>query len=490
MDQQPNTNQLNPNTGQDNAPIEVFSVRTMQKDIERIRQGLEVQSEVMNIQASQDKDAARKFASPASVHVDNELPPKEASTPLPAVGQRATLSAQAMPARDSSLATSVNKTLAVPVFSAKPLSGGTAIQPKPIPAASEQPKPIPQFTRTNVPVREGTPGMNMPRANQPIETLKAQARPTISTVPKGGKVVVENSFDNKGLSLFARLFPTRKKLIFTALIGIVLLSALTYILFAYFGKPLPGTEYIWNANRTAISPIAGNATATPNPTPASTTPEPSVSSQLTATSANASAPLLPVSRMGIATLKSDSTKVTLLGKLSGYSVISQNPGEFTRIIAQREGGETLSTKEFFTFLGINASEELINELSSDMVIFLYGPKDLPQNASSKDKNAQLGLIMAIKGSVESVRTTMKKWESTLAGDFAPLSLDRGWQSGSALFFDTNVYQGTQVRFQNFPSPFVSIDYAIYEGGKTPVLIMTSSRESMYAAISALNFVSD
>jgi len=81
---------------------------------------------------------------------------------------------------------------------------------------------------------------------------------------------------------------------------------------------------------------------------------------------------------------------------------------------------------------------------------------------------------------------LKDWENTMTTDLNPIFLRDEIPSAATEGFQDNVYQGISIRYLNFSTPDLSIDYAIVDNK----LIITTSRESMYAAIDCLRPVSE
>ncbi|MFH1461213.1 MAG: hypothetical protein ABIF84_02225 [Patescibacteria group bacterium] len=95
---------------------------------------------------------------------------------------------------------------------------------------------------------------------------------------------------------------------------------------------------------------------------------------------------------------------------------------------------------------------------------------------------RLGLVINVLAS-ETLIEDLKAWEQTMINDLKPLLLKDQVPAPATLEFQDNLYQETDVRYLNFPDPDLSIDYAVVDNK----LIITTSRESMYAVINALSF---
>ena len=76
---------------------------------------------------------------------------------------------------------------------------------------------------------------------------------------------------------------------------------------------------------------------------------------------------------------------------------------------------------------------------------------------------------------------LKIWEDTIKYDLEPLFLEEQIPASLTEEFQDNAYRNIAIRYMNFPGPDLSIDYALAANK----LVITTSRESMYAAIDVL-----
>ena len=113
----------------------------------------------------------------------------------------------------------------------------------------------------------------------------------------------------------------------------------------------------------------------------------------------------------------------------------------------------------------------------DYTLLSYGQKD-------QDGGNRLVLIVALEQEVELNISTIQSedWESDLVADFSALLFYDETLEPATEGFQDNLYKGTGIRYINFPEPGLSIDY-LASGNK---FIITTSRESAYAVIDALN----
>lgn len=296
----------------------------------------------------------------------------------------------------------------------------------------------------------------------------------------------------KGIARFHRLFPTRRRLIIAAAIVCIALIAGAYALFAKFGRPLPGTRYFLPTASPSVTPqVSFSPTPAPSPS-AKPTPPPSATPTPAPTPA-LQAKHLPFSRLARPKLPENATSVTLLEALAKSSRINQQAGDFANIMLLNGATESLlTTREFFTLFGIRTPDGFFDVVSEEAILFFYAPRDTGTfgTVASASQPSHFGLLVGLNDSPENTRNLMRTWEATMGGDLAPLAIDRPFAPGSSTLFNTNVFQGATIRYQNFPDPYTAIDYTVYEGSSPALLVITTSRESMYAAVAALNFGSE
>ncbi len=101
---------------------------------------------------------------------------------------------------------------------------------------------------------------------------------------------------------------------------------------------------------------------------------------------------------------------------------------------------------------------------------------------SQPTGNRLAMIIALAEGVD-LSQELRNWETSIKTDLKAffLGLDIEIQPTAAEEFQDNLYRDVAIRYLNFPGPDLSIDYAVV-GNK---LVITTSRESMYAAIDTL-----
>lgn len=94
--------------------------------------------------------------------------------------------------------------------------------------------------------------------------------------------------------------------------------------------------------------------------------------------------------------------------------------------------------------------------------------------------SRLGIIIDMGQSATLIQD-LKNWEGTIVADLKPMLLRNEIPAGFTEQFQDNTYQEVAIRYMNFPMPDLSLDYGIVN----EKLILTTSRDSMYAMIDAL-----
>lgn len=129
-----------------------------------------------------------------------------------------------------------------------------------------------------------------------------------------------------------------------------------------------------------------------------------------------------------------------------------------------------SLSDFISFLGINLPTEIIQ---SNYTFFSY----------RQPEGARLGLVIQLKEGAD-LSETLNLWETNIQEDLKALFIGLNEQdvlTAATEEFQDNTYNEIAIRYLNFPSSDLSIDYAVVDDK----LIIATSKESMYAAIDAL-----
>lgn len=176
----------------------------------------------------------------------------------------------------------------------------------------------------------------------------------------------------------------------------------------------------------------------------------------------------------------DKSEETLLPeKLAEVLGQEQEKGVLKRVLVKVADGvekEYLDLDGLISSLGINIPSEVSQFVEEavtnggNYTLFLYG----------QPEGNRLGLIINLKDGAE-ITEIMTAWEETAKADLSPLLAGADIANLPAEEFKDNLYQGVNIRYVNFPEPDLSIDYAIIGN----LLVIGSSRESMYAAVDNL-----
>src|SRR3989338_7200391 len=194
---------------------DLFTIRTMKGDIERLRQGLPLTETPYTSPTPPQFDPSRRLASDISEHNSSELPPQEARQAL----------GVSIPAMQP------------PAYT--PPAGGSTQRPT-LPSYAT----TPYVGSTVLPAREP----------KPIETLQPKAQPSIPTQPRGGVIEAvtpaeelagERETSGKIITFLRQGFSSQKRITAGVSAALCLLVVGAYALFAVFGKPLPGWQFVF-----------------------------------------------------------------------------------------------------------------------------------------------------------------------------------------------------------------------------------------------------
>lgn len=158
------------------------------------------------------------------------------------------------------------------------------------------------------------------------------------------------------------------------------------------------------------------------------------------------------------------------------------PGTFIELVP-KYNGELLTISQLFKGLALNPPEAAVGNLKN-YTMYLYSQEEL----FTQERRNRLGIAFKIKeGEVQTVENSMEQWEKNLPDDF--YKVHSLWQRGEKASDDflnckdpdySNAGR-VGIRYTNFPEPDLSIDWAIFED----ILVITTSRESMYRTIDRL-----
>jgi len=167
-------------------------------------------------------------------------------------------------------------------------------------------------------------------------------------------------------------------------------------------------------------------------------------------------------------------------------------GDFLKInLVQDVGGSIVSLNWLDMFdIAIANYPSGLKDGTADSATLVYGQsekfnKDGTVNSDVKDLK-KTAFIARITDAVK-VETLMKDWELTITNDLAGFLLIGDTSKEESVNFLNNTYRGVAIRYKNFPFPDTTVDYAIaiVESAGQNYLIITGSREAIYAAIDVL-----
>ena len=168
------------------------------------------------------------------------------------------------------------------------------------------------------------------------------------------------------------------------------------------------------------------------------------------------------------------------------SEINVNGGEFVKlnITSETKGQVLLGLLDFL----LNPKQELIDSFGQDNIVLLYGQKESFDSKGVLVTNAPVEKRLVFISEVKDASLVSQEataWEPTMATTLQGLFTFVANKQANPTFLD-NYYQGTPIRYNNFPYSDRSIDYAVVSAsnGKT-YLVISNSRESMYSAIDKL-----
>jgi len=171
----------------------------------------------------------------------------------------------------------------------------------------------------------------------------------------------------------------------------------------------------------------------------------------------------------------------LLDDLKLVAAQEQTLNTFKRILAKlvsQTEKKYADLDTLISYLGISLPNSILfTAATSDVeggnyTLFFY----------SQPEGNRLAMVIALAEGVD-LSQELRNWETSIKTDLKAffLGLDIEVQPIATEEFQDNLYQDIAIRYLNFPSPDLSIDYAVV-GDK---LVITTSRESMYAVIDAL-----
>ncbi len=156
-----------------------------------------------------------------------------------------------------------------------------------------------------------------------------------------------------------------------------------------------------------------------------------------------------------------------------------------QVLTASKGTEPLSAREVLDRLLVSYPPALRTALAGDSALFLYGQNEVfdAKGIASIATTPQKRYVFVFEvADATLAQSTMQQWESDMPTALVGL-FDINPVTGSG-FLD-NTSQGATIRYQNFPYPDRSIDYAFVSYGERVFLVISGSREATYAALHKL-----
>ncbi|OGZ37232.1 MAG: hypothetical protein A3D38_01720 [Candidatus Portnoybacteria bacterium RIFCSPHIGHO2_02_FULL_40_23] len=180
------------------------------------------------------------------------------------------------------------------------------------------------------------------------------------------------------------------------------------------------------------------------------------------------ASLIPIDETKIIEIQAGEESL-VLEKIKTAANQTQTIGARKRILIKLTDGEKryASLTELVLALNINIPEDILSSLEN-YSLFLY----------SQEQGQRLGLVVKTS---KDIKENLTAWENTMTENIKPLLLGIETGAPATQEFQDNIYQNTAIRYLNFADSSLAIDYALV----SDKLIITFSKESVYAAVDAL-----
>src|SRR3989338_1503916 len=409
-----------PSIGQSPKDIRM-SIRTMSADLARLKQGQKpTVFEVKKTALSTQK-------------VDGISPPLSAvaKTPLqtavpPPIASPPSLQTPAF--RPSPVVRSV------PSFQPSPRPVSGPLEPRPLP-------PLPSLSQKK---------SKEPEHRHPERIISQDSLPSFLGAPVPKKVAKPPE-EKVEYGLIARVIGSGMT---TGIISTIVVALAIYILLTYF---------VFNKEDTTVT--------TPVPTQSETLPTPVINELETIFKA------VPADNFSIPDNKEQT--VSVLISFMRNKVLVKKELRRINFIPSSDQVKIDDFHKLLDTLEVKYPAELKDNVNTNRIVMLYGQDELFSHAVEVPK--RMIFITEVKDT-DKIISLIKRWELTMPNDFKNIfELDVSKQA-SQNFLD-NQYRNTSIRYNNFPFPDRSIDYAVVASltGKQ-YLIITNSRESIYLPI--------
>ncbi len=172
------------------------------------------------------------------------------------------------------------------------------------------------------------------------------------------------------------------------------------------------------------------------------------------------------------------------------STLSVTRNKFLKVNLVRDIESTLVPLSFLDMLdmGLAIPSTVLSDNVVDSIVIVSDQSEAFNADGSINFNVQgikrTTFVARVKD-VAAVELAMSDWELTIADDLADYLLIADTSKKGSVNFMGNTYRGTSIKYKNFPSPDVTVDYAIVEAADQNYLVIAGSREAAYAIIDAL-----
>jgi len=163
----------------------------------------------------------------------------------------------------------------------------------------------------------------------------------------------------------------------------------------------------------------------------------------------------------------------LLGQLNSVINEEQATSTIKRILVKiidKQEERYIDLNTLILALNINIPENILSAIAGDYTLFLY----------KQDEGSRLGIVIEM-GESETLVQDLNDWENTIIDDLNQLLLTEDILNAHSEEFGDKIYNETYIRYMNFPTPALTLDYGIVSGN----LIIATSRESMFMVIDKL-----
>lgn len=166
----------------------------------------------------------------------------------------------------------------------------------------------------------------------------------------------------------------------------------------------------------------------------------------------------------------------LIGQLGALITQEQEINTFKRVLVKLTNQTETKYADLNTLilaLGISIPEPIIvavTQESDNYTLFFY----------SQREGNRLGLIIKM-GESETLVEDLKGWEITALNDLKSMILMDEIPTPATEGFQDNTHNDVYIRYMNFNTPDLSLDYGLVPGN----LVLSTSRESMFSTIDAL-----